>query len=109
MVKCEITRVGEDDLILVTGGTKPHIGAIVLCTWDGIQAHVVSHGLPHHKEEKLYIELAQLWCTTFKKNVVLTGGIHIDNATKEDIEMLVNKTWESFFLLMANNKVSIIK
>ncbi|MFA9555849.1 hypothetical protein ACERII_00880 [Evansella sp. AB-rgal1] len=104
MVQCEITHVGSDDFILVTGGSKPHLGAVVIGTWEGNYANVVSHGLPHHKEEELFLELAKVWCSTFEKTVVITGGIHIDNATKNDIENLVDKTWEKFFILMADSK-----
>ncbi|MBU9713243.1 hypothetical protein [Evansella tamaricis] len=104
MVQCEIHHVGGDDLIVVSGGTKPHIGAVVIATWSDDHAQVFSHGLPHHKEEDLFKELASVWCTTFQKNVVVSGGIHVDNATKEDIKHLVDKTWESFFHLMADQK-----
>ncbi|MDQ0255435.1 hypothetical protein J2S74_002817 [Evansella vedderi] len=105
MIQCEINKIGDDDLIIVTGGTKPHLGAVVIGTWEGDHAKVVSHGLLHHKEEDLFVELAKVWCDTFQKTVVISGGIHIDNATKSDIEMLVNKTWEKFFHLMADHKI----
>ncbi|MDG5789169.1 hypothetical protein QA612_17055 [Evansella sp. AB-P1] len=107
MIHCEINHIGNDDIIIVTGGTHPHIGAVVVGTWEGEYAKVVSYGLPHHKEEDLFTELAKVWCNTFKKTVVISGGIHIDNATKEDITMLVDKTWENFYLLMADNKLAI--
>lgn len=106
MIQCEINRIGEDDLIIVTGGTRPHLGAVVIGTWEGDHARIVSHGLPHHKEEELFVELAKVWCDTFQKTVVISGGIHIDNATKKDIEGLVNETWKKFFHLMADHKVS---
>ncbi|SDZ01710.1 hypothetical protein SAMN05421736_10594 [Evansella caseinilytica] len=104
MIRCEISHVGEDDLIIVTGGTKPHIGAVVISTWEDNEAKIVSHGLPHHKEEALFIELAKVWSNTFQKTVIVSGGIHIDNASKEQIESLVDETWERFFHLMIEQK-----
>ncbi|MBU9721817.1 MULTISPECIES: hypothetical protein [Bacillaceae] len=108
MIQCEVQQIGADDLIVITGGTRPHIGAVVIATWNNDQVQLVSHGLPHHKEEQLFLELATVWCNTFHKNVVVSGGIHVDNATKEEINNLVNKTWEKFFILMSDQKLKTI-
>ncbi|UTR11148.1 hypothetical protein MM300_02110 [Evansella sp. LMS18] len=105
MVQCQINHLGEDDVIFVTGGTKPHVGAIVIAVWEEGQPNVASHSLSGHKEEGLFTELAKVWCHTFRKTVVVSGGIHVDNATAEDIDNLVNAAWESFFNLMADHKV----
>jgi hypothetical protein len=104
MISCELNRVGTDNLIVVSGGTAPHIGAVVIATYEDSEVKIVSYGFPHHKEEDLFIELAKVWCNTFQENIVILGGIHIDNATKSQIEDLVNKTWSSFFHLMVNQK-----
>ncbi|UCZ51991.1 hypothetical protein LGQ02_14170 [Bacillus shivajii] len=108
MIECEVTKVGEDDSILVVGGTRHHIGAVVIATWEDHYVKVVSHGLPHHKEEELFIELAKVWCETFKRTTMITGGIHIDHATKEEIKMLVDETWRKFFILMSDQKIQSI-
>lgn len=105
MISCELNHVGPDDLIVVSGGTLPHIGAVVIATYDDNEVKVVSYGFPHHKEEDLFIELAKVWCHTFQQKTVILGGIHIDNASKEQIEGLVNETWDKFFHLMADQKV----
>ncbi len=104
MITCELKRVGSDNLIVVSGGTKPHIGAVVIANYEENEVKVVSYGFPHHKEEGLFIDLAKVWCNTFQKTTVITGGIHIDNATKDQIEELVNETWDKFFHLMADQK-----
>ncbi|WNF35774.1 hypothetical protein RJD24_15120 [Bacillaceae bacterium IKA-2] len=104
MVTCELSRVGTDDLIVVSGGTRPHIGAVVIATYEETGVNIVSYGFPHHKEEDLFIELAKVWSNTFHQKTVMLGGIHIDNATKEQIEELVNKTWDRFFHLMVDQK-----
>lgn len=104
MINCELTRVGADPVIIVSGGTKPHIGAVVVANYEENEVKVVSYGFPHHKEEQLFIDLAKVWCTTFQQKAVITGGIHIDNATKDQIEELVDETWDKFFHLMADQK-----
>lgn len=109
MISCELNKVGDDNLIIVSGGTKPHIGAVVIATYEDSIVKVISHGFPHHKEEELFIELAKVWCNTFQEPTVIVGGIHIDNATKEQITELVNETWDKFFHLMADQKIVIPK
>lgn len=104
MISCELNKVGSDDLIVVSGGTKPHIGAVVIATYTDFEVKVISHGFPHHKEENLFIELAKVWCSTFQQPTVILGGIHIDQASKEQIDELVNETWAKFFNLMADQK-----
>lgn len=104
MISCELTRVGTDDLIVVSGGTGPHIGAVVIATYEETGVKVVSYGFPHHKEENLFVELAKVWSNTFQQKAVIVGGIHIDDASKEQIEELVNTTWERFFHLMVDQK-----
>ena len=104
MISCELNRIGTDDLVVVSGGTAPHIGAVVIATYENSEVKIVSYGFPHHKEEDLFIELAKVWCNTYQQKVVITGGIHIDNATKEQIEDLVDETWDKFFHLMADQK-----
>ncbi|MGO4888470.1 hypothetical protein ACJ2A9_11975 [Anaerobacillus sp. MEB173] len=102
MISCNRIRTGEDDVIVVTGGTKPHIGAVVIANWINDRVNIISHGFPHHKEEELFIDLAKVWCGINKKTTVITGGIHIDDATKEQINKLVDETWLSFFQLISD-------
>jgi hypothetical protein len=104
MISCELNRVGTDNVIVVSGGTAPHIGAVVIASYEQNGVKIVSYGFEHHKEEDLFSELAKVWCNTFQQKTVILGGIHIDNATKEQIESLVNETWDKFFHLMADQK-----
>ncbi|MFN7251780.1 MAG: hypothetical protein ACK4M9_13415 [Anaerobacillus sp.] len=104
MISCELNRVGTDNVIVVSGGTAPHIGAVVIASYEQSGVEIVSYGFEHHKEEDLFADLAKVWCNTFQEKTVILGGIHIDNATKEQIESLVNETWDKFFHLMADQK-----
>ncbi|RXI98276.1 hypothetical protein DS745_18250 [Anaerobacillus alkaliphilus] len=108
MISCVLDHVGNDNLIVISGGTAPHIGAVVIATYEKGQVKVISYGFPNHKEEDLFVELAKVWCNTFQQKTVILGGIHIDNATKEQIESLCNETWDKFFHLMADQKASKI-
>lgn len=104
MITLQKDKIGSDHLIKVFGGTKPHIGAVVIATWEDDEVKLESFGLPHHKERELFIELAIQWCKTFQRTTVITGGIHIDQATKQEIQSLVKKTWEKFFDLMEHEE-----
>ncbi len=106
MISCELKHVGTDNLIVISGGTAPHIGAVVIATFEEGEVTVISYGFPHHKEEDLFIELAKVWCSTFQQKTVIIGGIHIDNATQAQIEDLCNETWDKFFHLMVDQKSS---
>ncbi|UTW69057.1 hypothetical protein KHA80_18055 [Anaerobacillus sp. HL2] len=45
--------------IVVSGGTLPHIGAVVIASYEEGEVKIISYGFPHHKEEELFIELAK--------------------------------------------------
>ncbi|MCD8500450.1 MAG: hypothetical protein LRY71_00635 [Bacillaceae bacterium] len=107
MISIKLTNIGEDYLLVVTGGTKHHIGATVVATFEEPHVHIKSIGLPSHKEEPLFIELAKCWCNKFQQTTVVTGGIHIDCATKEQIKRLVNQTWEQLDRLIEENMEKI--
>ncbi|MCD8500931.1 MAG: hypothetical protein LRY71_03690 [Bacillaceae bacterium] len=53
MISIHLDHIGRDHLLRVTGGTKPHIGAAVVASYNKNEVTVESIGLPHHKEERL--------------------------------------------------------
>lgn len=89
--------IGADLLVSISGGTKPHIGAVSISQYhpsllDQMRPSATTSLLaiaPHKEGEILYKiggELARL----YKTNVIVTGGIHIDHASPQDIQTLVN-------------------
>ncbi|TAH66830.1 MAG: hypothetical protein EWM47_09670, partial [Anaerolineaceae bacterium] len=97
LVEANIMLIGDDFLVIVTGGDKPHIGAI---SYGNVNEEN-NIALGEHKElfitEKMFKKLKNI-CNN---NLLITGGIHIDNITKEQIghvlencELLIEKISE---------------
>jgi len=77
----------DDDLIYILGGgEKSHIGGIIFCE-PGKEPMVIK--LEGHYDYMVLKPIAEEACKKYNKKVVAIGGVHVDNATKEEIEILV--------------------
>ena len=82
----------DDGLIYILGGgEKSHIGAIVLCE-PGKKVQMTK--LEGHYDYIVLQPIAEEACKKYNKKVVAVGGVHVDNATKEEINLLVNNCKE---------------
>ena len=99
-IEIEISEktIGEDLLITISGGEKPHIGCVVLAisrpslTNDGTVSVTSSVlNITGHKDELLCRKFAEKRCVETGKNVVCTGGVHVEHITKEQIKELLEK------------------
>jgi hypothetical protein len=82
----EQKKIGNDFLIILGGGEKPHIGGMVICE-PGKTPQVIK--LDGHYDDVILKPMAEAACTKYKTTVVAVGGIHIDQATKEEINILI--------------------
>jgi hypothetical protein len=96
-LKAVVTAVPEGVNIYLGGGEKPHIGTVVISQprqslkCDGSTSCTTSvFNLLGHKDDGIAIPLAEEICKRLNRLVVVTAGVHIDNATIEDIERLKN-------------------
>ncbi len=92
----EIEQVGEDFLILIHGGERPHIGSVVLAIPrpslknDGSASCTSSVlNVTGHKDEKICRLVAEKFCKKFQTVVTCAGGFHVDNLTEEKIQEVV--------------------
>jgi SOS-response transcriptional repressor LexA len=77
----------DDGMILILGGgEKAHIGGLVICE-PGKQTTVTR--FKGHYDDIVLKPLAEAACTKYATRVVAVGGVHVDNATKEEIDLLV--------------------
>lgn len=92
LVKLQWKTVGNDWIIIISGGERPHIGATAIAwtTADGM--HMKSLTLPGHKEDQIAQACAARCCKRLKATVQVSCGIHIDHAKKEEIEALVEQS-----------------
>lgn len=95
-VAATAVALGDDLLVWLAGGTRPHVGALALTAVRPSRTDESRPSftpalltLPGHKEDRLALEGAQRLTTATGRTVVLVAGLHIDDATPEDIERLV--------------------
>lgn len=93
----EIKLIGNDILILLSGGDKPHIGCAVLAIprpslRDKTKISCTSSVLnvTGHKDEKICRYVAETFCKKYNSVTVCTGGFHVDNLTDEQIQEVIN-------------------
>lgn len=78
----------DNDLILIVGGGETsHVGGVVICEPDQPLQMLALTG---HKDITVLQPLAIAACRKYKRRVTVLGGIHIDNASKDDITAIIN-------------------
>jgi len=86
----------EGIVVLLTGGQRPHVGAVVLSLPRPSRAapgrlSCTSTVLPllGHKDDLVARPLAEELAVACGQAVVVVAGVHVDDATEEDIARLV--------------------
>lgn len=75
-----------DLVYILGGGNRPHIGSIVLKV-PGEETRVLNIGT--HKDFHVLVPIAEKACEKYGVTVVVVGGVHIDEATREDIDLVM--------------------
>ena len=88
----EEKKLGDDVVYILGGGEKEHIGGIVICGPDNDPQAIIR--LEGHYDDIVLKPIAEAACKKYGKKVVAVGGVHIDNASKEDINKLVENCKE---------------
>lgn len=83
-IEAGAAKIGEDILLYIQGGDKPHIGCTVMAvprpslSGNGERSVTSSvMNLTGHKDESICRMLAEDVCRTCGKTVVCTGGVHL--------------------------------
>jgi len=84
-------RNGNDLIYILGGGERSHIGGIVICQ-PGKKTK--STRIEGHYDDIVLSPIAEAACKKYKTKVVAVGGVHVDNATKEEIDILVKNCKE---------------
>lgn len=112
-LSAEAWPAGEDWVVCVQGGDTPHVGAVALAcpcaspadTADQITAFVSVLTAPGHRDDELARKLALRMCKALRRNISLSVGIHIHNATREEIATLVKNAEDAVAgLLLLHDK-----
>ncbi|WP_232696885.1 prenylated flavin chaperone LpdD [Brevibacillus daliensis] len=83
------------DLVYLIGGGVTHIGASATAYWHENEVQVTLCTVPGHKEDQLAVECARLACEQYKRTVTTVVGIHIPDASKEQIMLAVKTVHEA--------------
>jgi hypothetical protein len=91
--------MGQDLLVSIWGGTRPHIGAVGMAIprpslrdpkkWSATSSNFTFIG---HKEDALVKGISEKLATELKRNVVVVAGIHWDDLTAQEIEIIGDLT-----------------
>lgn len=91
-------NTGEGISVTLTGGEKPHIGGAVMCLprksitgqGDGFDTWVLP--VPGHKDTEAAKEVAGILCRKTGEKVVVAAGIHINQASSDEIATLLRNS-----------------
>lgn len=98
-LEAEFIWIGDDLLVAVWGGEKPHIGAVSVAQsrpslknpeTRSATASVICY--PAHKEDELAKAVSEILSATLDTRVVVTAGIHWENINDADIAMIVKNS-----------------
>jgi len=79
-------KIGDDLVFFLGGGERSHIGSVVICE-PGKKVHTIR--LIGHYDDIVLKPIAEKACKKYKNKIVALGGVHINHATKQEIDILV--------------------
>ena len=86
-VRLESYNIGKDMLIVITGGEEDHIGAASLIEEKDHVQTIIKKG---HQDHVISEKMANIIYDTIGKDLLVVCGIHIDDASKEEINILMD-------------------
>ena len=90
-VYLEKRQIGRDLIYILGGGEKSHIGGVVICE-PGKKSQAIR--LEGHYDDIVLQPIAEAACKKYDAKVVAVGGVHVDNASKDEINILVENCKE---------------
>ena len=91
--------IGQDLLVAIWGGEKPHIGAVAVAQprpslkdphATSATASVICY--VGHKEDELAKAASEILASALKTQVVVTAGIHWDNLDENGIQTIIKNS-----------------
>ena len=89
---------GQDVTLTFTGGTLPHVGAVSLAVYEPERnsATVSTICVYAHRDDQLAAECAKKAATALKCTAAVSVGIHVDDATSLELEILTKNFKECY-------------
>ena len=88
-------KLGEDYLVTISGGHKPHIGSVSTALpcdrldQVGQTTTVSTYVYPGHKDDHIGNRFAQALSKSLGQKVVVVCGVHFDDVSSLEIEMIL--------------------
>ena len=98
-LEASVRLIGQDLLVAIWGGEKPHIGAVSAAQprpslrdpkATSATASVIC--FPAHKEDELAKAVSEILASVLNTRVVVTAGIHWDNISEEGIQKIIRNS-----------------
>lgn len=81
---------GNDWNVTVCGGTRHHVGAVAVCYPSEGSLELKAVVIPEHQDDLVAEFFAKKISLAFNCHTAVSAGIHIDNASEEEILFLVS-------------------
>ena len=98
-LSASVRQIGQDYLVAIWGGDKPHIGAVAMAQpRPSLRDPEVTSSTASvfayvgHKEDELAKAAAEIIAATLKTNAVVAAGIHWDNLPPEGIQRVIRNS-----------------
>jgi hypothetical protein len=101
MVQLEAYDIVDDKLVVITGGEEAHIGSASLAEDTHEVLSICKKG---HMDHIISEKMARLIYDKIEKDVLVVCGIHIDYATTEEIEQLVENARQCVTIYLKEKK-----
>ncbi len=95
-VMADARFIGDDILVAVWGGTKPHIGSVAVAQHrpslqNPLRSSATSSIINFlgHKDDAVAKLFAEKIAATMNRRCITTAGIHIDNAGDDDLSQIL--------------------
>ena len=85
LLEADVMLYGDSILLHLAGGERPHVGAAAAAA-PGQKAKCFS--FPGHRDGDWAAPFAERLANALSRNAVVTGGVHIDAAEREELETL---------------------
>lgn len=96
-VNLKAFTIGKDLCVIVSGGDSPHIGSVTLSIPRPSLADSSNNSsttsvlnVLGHKDDEAARYVSHTLSSKLNKNVVVTCGIHVDNITTEEIQIVID-------------------
>ncbi|HHO65869.1 MAG TPA: hypothetical protein ENJ71_05070 [Epsilonproteobacteria bacterium] len=86
-VSLESYVIGRDRLVIITGGEEEHIGSATLIE---SKDHLQTISKKGHQDHVISEKMANIIYDRIGNDLLVICGIHIDDASQEEIDMLVH-------------------